>query len=222
MPNDADWKARFAAVVRRKSEAAAAARLPPYRTVAVGRVDDLEPIGNPWTRRLFDGDFYVSRPTPDLPATSLVFVQSRDGNTGTRNPSALGGGETDEHLVYEGLSRVAADGVLAGAATVRDSGVVLSVWRRELVELRASRGLPRHPVQIVATLGRLRFDDTLLLNVSDLSVAVVTTKPWVDAMREELERRPWITPIVIPTPGDLPAAFRALRAMGVARLSAAR
>ena len=39
-----------------------------------------------------------------------------DGNTGAADPSTFGGGETDKHLIYEGLSRVAADGVLAGRA----------------------------------------------------------------------------------------------------------
>ena len=40
-------------------------------------------VENAWTRTVFDGPFYVSRPRdPQLPATSLVFVQSRDGNTG--------------------------------------------------------------------------------------------------------------------------------------------
>ena len=88
----------------------------------------------------------------DLPAANLVFVQSRDGNTVTGDPSALGGGEADKHLIYEGLSRVAADAVLAGARTIRGGDLVLSVWRPELVALRAAMDLPRHPMQIVATL----------------------------------------------------------------------
>ena len=36
-----------------------------------------------------------------------------------RNPQTLGGGETDKHLIYEGLARVSADAVLAGSSTVR-------------------------------------------------------------------------------------------------------
>jgi len=50
---------------------------------------------------------------------SLVFVQAADGNTVASDPALLGGGQTDKHIVYEGLSRVAADAVLAGARTVR-------------------------------------------------------------------------------------------------------
>ncbi|PYR25544.1 MAG: hypothetical protein DMF98_11910, partial [Acidobacteria bacterium] len=88
---------------------------------------DLVAIGNAWTRRLFDGLFYMSAPPIDeLPATNLVFVRSRDGNTVAKDPSMLGGGEADKHLIYEGLSRVAVDAVMAGAETVRSGRVVLS------------------------------------------------------------------------------------------------
>ena len=142
--------------------------------------------------------------TRDIPATGLVFVQSRDGNTGARNPSSLGGGETDKHLIYEGLSRVAADGVLAGAETIRGSQVLFSVWHPELVELRAAMGLPRHPIQIVATLGGLKFDDTLLFNVPELPVIVISTEVWVEKMKEDLARRPWIRTIAMPHPDGLP------------------
>jgi riboflavin biosynthesis pyrimidine reductase len=210
----------FERVVERKTSEARAIELPPLRTVEAGVTEGLEAIGNGWTREKFDGDFFLTPAGRDLPATSLVFVQSSDGNTGARNPSTLGGGPTDKHLVYEGLSRVAADGVLAGAETIRGSSVIFSVWHPELVELRRSLHLPRHPTQIVATLGRLTFDDTLLLNVPELPVIVITTPDWIARMRDELARRPWITSIPMDHPGDLPTAFRAMRAMGVARISA--
>jgi riboflavin biosynthesis pyrimidine reductase len=105
-------------------------------------------IGNEWSRRYFDGPFYVFEPPPDLPAISLVFVQSRDGNTGAARPSDLGGGPTDLHLIYEGLSRVAADAVLAGASSVGPH-TFFTVHHPELVALRLELGLPRHPVQMV-------------------------------------------------------------------------
>ena len=218
-----DWERRFAEAVRRKTREATAAMLPPLQTVEPGATGDLDAIGNRWTRRLFDGDFFVfrlSKVTRDIPATCLVFVQSRDGNTGARNPSSLGGGETDKHLIYEGLSRVAADGVLAGAETIRGSRVILSVWHPELVELRAAMGLPRHPIQIVATLGGLKFDDTLLFNVPELPVIVISTEVWVEKMKGDLARRPWIRAIAMAQPDGLPGAFRSLRSMGVARISA--
>src|SRR3712207_8639295 len=53
------------------------------------------------------------------------------------------GGATDKHVIYEGLSRVAADAVLAGAGTVRGAQLIFSVWHPELVALRSGVGLPR-------------------------------------------------------------------------------
>jgi riboflavin biosynthesis pyrimidine reductase len=207
---------RFAA---RKEQEAARADICPFRTELDAPSDRCEPIGSDWTRRLFDGNFYVSRATDSLPSTSLVFVQSKDGNTGAANPSTLGGGEADKHLIYEGLSRVAADAVLAGAQTIRGGKIVLSVWHPELVSLRASLGLPRHPVQIIATLRGLPFEESLILNIPELRVVLITIPSWVALMHEHLAARPWITPVVMETPADLPDAMRRLRALGIARIS---
>ena len=80
-------------------------------------------IGNTWTRGCFDGDFYIS--VGREPSLNLVFVRSRDGNTETDDPSQLGGGATDAHLIYEGLSRVDVDGVEAQRGRARDLSVVL-------------------------------------------------------------------------------------------------
>ena len=212
-------ESRFVEVVRHKTREAAAAELSGLQTVDVGATDDLAAIGNQWTRQLFDGDFYLSGVPGDIPATNLVFVQSSDGNTGGRNPSSLGGGKTDKYLIYEGLSRVAADGVLSGAETIRGSQVVFSVWRPELVALRAAMRLPRHPIQIIATLGALEFDETLMLNVPELPVIVIAPAVWVQRMKDELARWPWIRPITLGG-DDLPGAFRTLRSFGVDRISA--
>jgi riboflavin biosynthesis pyrimidine reductase len=210
---------RFERLVDRKTREAVAAEIPPLRTVDAGDAAGLEPVGNTWSRRLFGGDFYVSPRGGAVPATSLVFVQSRDGNTGGRHPSALGGGEADKHLIYEGLSRVAADAVLAGARTVSGTAVVLSIWRPELVALRAALRLPRHPVQIVVTSGRLSFDDTLMLNVPELTAIVVAAPDYIDANRAEFVRRPWMTPIAL-GPAGLRGAFQELALRGVGRVSA--
>lgn len=105
-------------------------------------------IGNDWSRQYFGGPFYLFDPPEDLPAISLVFVQSADGNTGTHDPSTLGGGPTDLHLIYEGLSRVAADAVMAGASSVGPHAF-FTVHHPELVRLRLELGLPRHPMQLV-------------------------------------------------------------------------
>ena len=146
-----------------------------------------------------------------------MFVQSSDGNTGTRNPAALGGGATDAHLIYEGLSRVAADGVLAGAETIRGSSVIFSVWRTEVIELRAALRLPRHPIQIVATLGGLTFDDTLLFNVPELPVVVIAPLVLVEGMHDKLARLPWIRTIAMAGRMSCGRISR-LRSMGIARI----
>jgi 5-amino-6-(5-phosphoribosylamino)uracil reductase len=209
----------FAGFVARKEAEAARAGLSPFVTDVDGRPAAAAALGNAWSRRMFDGAFYVS-PTPssDLPATNLVFVQSRDGNTGTPDPSSLGGGESDKHLIYEGLSRVAADAVLAGAETVRSGNIVLSVWHPELVALRASLGLPRHPIQVVATLRGLSLDG-LLFNVPALRVVLLTVGACADLMLTQLAERPWIAVVPMPTAEDLPHAFRRLREMGIGCIS---
>ena len=216
----ADWIDRFEALGHRKTSEARAAAIAPFVTDRDEADDSFAAIGNAWSRAMFGGLFYVSpSPSRDLPATNLVFVQSRDGNTGTHDPSTLGGGDADAHLIYEGLSRVAADAVLAGARTIRGGQLVLSVWRPELVALRAAMTLPRHPIQVVATLQGLALDEGLMFNVPALRVILITVAPAADAMREELTARPWISLVVMDDPSGLRNAFRELRRLGVVRMS---
>ena len=211
----------FKAYEAKKTADAIASRPPGFATEYDRAPAGLVAIGNAWTRQLFDGAFYLSpAPGPTRPACSLVFVQSKDGNTGARNPATLGGGETDLHLIYEGLSRVGADAVMSGAETTRGGGIVFSVWHPELVALRASLGKPRHPVQIVATLRGLDVEHAMLFNVPDLHVVLVTVGTCAQLMRPALASRPWITPVVMQEPTDLAWAFEQLRAMGIERISA--
>jgi len=219
MPS-ADCSVRFERLVARKEAAARDAAIAAFITDADRPDAALVAMGNAWSRTMFDGPFYLSAAlSPGLPATSLVFVQSLDRNTGATDPASLGGGEADRHLIYEGLSRVAADAVLAGAETVRSGNIVLSTWRPELVELRRSRGLPRHPIQIVATLRGLKLDDGLLFNVPELRVILLTLPAGSELMRTQLADRPWVMPIAMPTAHDLPFAFRQLRELGIQRIS---
>jgi riboflavin biosynthesis pyrimidine reductase len=213
------WQERFEGFAAARTADAVAAALPPYRTEIDADPAWARHIGNAWTRARFDGPFYLSNPHSDRPACSLVFVQSADGNTGAPNPSSLGGGSTDKHLIYEGLSRVAADAVLSGAETLRASDTVLSVWHPELVALRASLALPRHPVQAVATLRGVPIDDMLMFNVPDVSAVVVTIPAAADRMRDAIDRRPWTRMFVMADQHHLPAAFAWLRARGVDTLS---
>ena len=214
---------RLDAYSARKEDEAVEASLAAWTTEVERPTPGVFAIGNDWSRALFDGDFYLSTlstlSSADLPSTSLVFVQSRDGNTGAKDPATLGGGETDKHVIYEGLSRVAADAVMAGAETVRPGTMVLSVWRPELVALRASLGLPRHPAQIVATLRGLDLDNTLMFNEPDVRVIIVTVPDCSRVMRGGIAERPWITPLVMPSARDLPHAFRAIRRLGIQRIS---
>jgi 5-amino-6-(5-phosphoribosylamino)uracil reductase len=215
----ADWRLQYEALAARKTAEALAAAIAPLATEVDQPDALLVPIGNAWSRQMFDGPFYVS-PLPDArPASNLVFVQSRDGDTVAGNPTSLGGGEADKHLIYEGLTRVAADAVLSGAATIRGGDLVLSIWHPELVALRASLGLPRHPMQIVATLRGIDLDHGLMFNVPELPAAVITVARGAEAMRSGLAARPWITPIVMNSPHDLADAFRQLRGIGARRLS---
>jgi riboflavin biosynthesis pyrimidine reductase len=203
----------------RKMRSAVAASIAPMATDIDRHPPDAIPIGNDWTRSLFDGPFYVSPPRDAaFPSTSLVFVQSKDGNTGAKNPASLGAGNADAHLLYEGLSRVAADAVLAGAETIRGGQILFSVWHPELVKLRGALGLPRHPTQIVATLRGLNLDG-LIFNVPEIPVMLLTVGGCTDLMMTALAERPWITPIVMPTARDLPFAMREMRKRGVTRVS---
>src|SRR5215203_6136858 len=124
----------------------------------------MQRIGNEWTTHLFDGPFYQSTDPVQagLPVVNLIFVQSAERNTIADHPQLLGGGLTDKHLIIEGLSRVGADAVLAGAVTARSRSLVLSVWHPQLVSLRLDLGKPRHPMQVVVTAaGELPFDEGL-------------------------------------------------------------
>jgi riboflavin biosynthesis pyrimidine reductase len=178
----------------------------------------LRTIGDAWTRAHYDGDFHLFEPPPNLPAVSMVFVQSREGNTVVADPSSLGGGATDTHLIYEGLSRVAAEAVLAGAASV-GANAFFSVWHPELISLRRDLGLSRHPAQVVMSQrGRVNLD-ALLFTVPDVPVFLILGEDGVRRLEPQLAARPWIT--IVPVTGpDLIDAFRRLRlGHGLTRIS---
>src|SRR4051812_33119210 len=212
----AEWRARFDEYELHKTAEANAAEIAPLVTERDEAADSLLAIGNAWSRAMFGGLFYLSNPpSADLPATNLVFVQSRNGNTVTSDPSSFGGGEADKHLIYEGLSRVAADAVLAGSRSISAGRVVFSVWRRELVALRAAMALPRHPAPIVATLHGVDLESGLLFNTPELRVIILTAARGAAAMRHALKARPWIEPVVRDDANDMRSAFEELRRHGI-------
>jgi len=213
---------RFDEYCRARERAAAAAVLPPYRTVAVDvQLGDFRAIGNDWSRALFDGDFYRTSRKEDIPATNLVFVESRDGNTGANNPSTLGGGDTDKHLIYEGLSRVDADAVLSGATTARSDELIFSVWHPEMVRLRRELGRRRHPAQVVVvSRGAPRIETALMFQVPEIPVFLVTTSDAAASLRLQVATRPWIQVIDGGQPLSMRAALRQLDAHGIETVSA--
>jgi riboflavin biosynthesis pyrimidine reductase len=208
----------FAAHKTRDAAAASIARL----STVFDRRDSLRVrvrgIGNAWSRLHYGGDFGLVRASRP-PAISLVFVQTQDGNTGGSDPSAFGGGATDTHLIYEGLSRVAADAVLAGARSVhRDA--FFSVWHPDLVALRASLGLARHPAQlIVSSRGRLNLA-ARLFNVPEVRVILIAGDECIARQGTALRTRPWVR--VLPLGGgNLGQIFERLqREEGIQRISA--
>jgi riboflavin biosynthesis pyrimidine reductase len=209
-----DWGAALDAFAARR--AAAANRQLPRVCTVMDRAGELrlESIGNGASAAAFDGPFYQSPRAANGLSMGVVFVRSRQGNTGARDPSSLGAGPVDEHLIYEGLTRAAADAVVVGAGTLHDSSF-FSVWRPELVELRLSRGLPRHPAQVIMSVdGTPCPDDVLLFNLPDVPVFVVTSRAGRDRLAPALASRAWVHPIVAPS---LPEQFEELRSRGLLR-----
>ena len=214
---------RFDDYCRAKERAAVAAALPPYKTAAIDlQLGTFRAIGNTWSRALFDGDFYRSTYVNlDIPVTNLVIVESREGNTGADDPATLGGGQTDKHLIYEGLSRVDADAVLAGATTARGDELVFSVWHPELVALRRDLGRTRHPAHvIVSSHSALHIEDALMFQVPEISVYLVTTSDAASSLRLQVATRPWIHVIDGGQPLSMRTALGELRTRGIETVSA--
>jgi riboflavin biosynthesis pyrimidine reductase len=213
--------ARFLDYCRARESAAAAAVLSPYRTEAVAsNLGHFHAIGNEWSRALFDGDFYRSSRKDDIPVTNLVFVESRDGNTGTDDPSTLGGGQTDKYLIYEGLSRVEADAVLAGATTAASDDLVFSIWHPQMVALRLAYGRARHPAQVIVCGRRSpRLETALMFQVPDLPVFLLSASDHVASLSRQTAGRPWITVIDSGQPLSMRTGLRALKAHGIGTVS---
>jgi riboflavin biosynthesis pyrimidine reductase len=182
---------------------------------------DCVTIGNDWSRYLYDGPFHLaSDHGSETPLVSLVFVQSRDGNTGADNPDSLGGGPVDKHLIYEGLSRVAVDGVLSGAKSVGQH-TFFSVWHPELVSLRTSLGLPRHPAQIIVTgTGCVDLERALVFNVPAVPVFILSTASGCERLAQAVSQRQGIELIAM-SHDQLRAPLSFLRReRGIRRISA--
>ena len=218
-----DWPTRFAAFVDQKTTAALTASIPGYLTTESNGADlGLRSITNAWASERFDGPFFESETSnPALPAVNTVFVQSSDGNTGAQNPMDLGGGLTDKHLIYEGLSSAHADAILTGASTIRGAQMVMAIWHPELVALRTALGLERYPAQVVATRsGDLAVESALLFNVPELRVYILTDDTGAEELKPQTRRRPWIRVLSGGRESDVIAGLKTLRTdYGIARVS---
>jgi riboflavin biosynthesis pyrimidine reductase len=213
-------QADFASFTADKTRTAAAAAIERLSTnFDRSAAEPVHGIGNEWSRTHYGGDFNLYVPPDGGTALSLVFVQSKNGNTGAKDPSALGGGPTDEHLIYEGLSRVAADAVLAGAGSLPRRSL-FSVWHPELVALRASLGLARHPAQIVVSKEGRRLDFTsLLFNVPDVTVFLIAGDACLSRHTPALRERPWIRCAPIEGGGIRSVLERLRSEAGIRRIS---
>jgi riboflavin biosynthesis pyrimidine reductase len=212
----------FAAFAERKCREAASARVAHLTTVEDHGVRlDCTRVGNAWSIEHYDGFFLLPACAPEeLPCMSLCFVQSRARNTGAPNPDVLGGGPTDKHLIYEGLSRVAADAVMAGAATAEGASTFFSVWHPQLVALRAALGLPRHPAQIVLTArGLVDVAGALLFNVPEVPAYIIAAPMACERLHPLVKDRPLVE--IIPMDDDDPCiALKYLREKhGIDRIS---
>jgi riboflavin biosynthesis pyrimidine reductase len=220
-------KLGFQDYCRQKEAAAMAAPLGGMTTIAEESGGaDLLSFGNAWTRRLFDGDFHSSAgpASPDLPSVSLILTEAHpdaEALTTMAVAPVAAFGNTVPHLLHEGLTRVDADAVLGGIGTPGTGNQICSVWHPELVKLRAERGLPRHPVQVLVTnSGDVRFHECLLFHEPSLPVIVVTRTSLVTAVRARLRECPWVDVIGAGDPLDLRAALVQLRDRGMAVVSA--
>ena len=108
---------------------------------------------------------------------------------------------------------------MAGARTVRGGDIVFSVWHPELIALRDSLGLSRHPIQIVVTNRGIDPDRALLFNVPEIRVVLLTGASVPSTIEDAIRARPWVSHLPLPPDGTLRAAFERLRQIGIGRVS---
>jgi riboflavin biosynthesis pyrimidine reductase len=180
-------------------------------------------ITDSWSHQLFDGNFFRSKPKDDgLPQLSTVFVQDKNGNTDTAsgNPGDLGGGETDYHLIYEGLSRLDADGVMAGANTIRGMGKIFSVWHHNFFKIRKKFASSLFPAQIIVTAsGNIDIENELMFNLPDIRVFVITTENGANQLGKKIGDRSQVSIISTGEKIKYHDALQMLKSFGINKIS---
>jgi riboflavin biosynthesis pyrimidine reductase len=107
---------------------------------------------------------------------------------------------------------------MAGATTA-SGAVFCSVWHPEIVALRQSLGLPRHPAQVVLSRdGNLDLDRPLMFNVPEVPVYILGGSRCCERLAAVSRQRPWIS-VIRMEDGNLASAFRDLRLRGLGRIS---
>lgn len=102
--------------------------------------------------------------------------------------------------------------MLTGALTIKGEQMIFGVWHPELVALRASLGLPRYPVQVVATRsGHLEITSALIYNVPEVQVVILTGDEGRARLAPELSDRPWITVLSGGADSDVTSGLKALK-----------
>ncbi len=93
---------------------------------------------------------YRFTPMPPRPHTTVILAMSADGKIADAHRSApqFGSANDKYHLEWQVAQ---ADGVLAGATTLRAGGTAMRVMHPELLRDRENQGKPPQPVQIVCT-----------------------------------------------------------------------
>jgi riboflavin biosynthesis pyrimidine reductase len=166
--------------VRRETEVASRKVLP-MRTILEFETRQFPELLPRRVTDIYDGYFYAPLPsTRDRPYGTIVFASTLNGKVTFAEPKDIKATFTDYYFYHE-LSKVFADAVIAGAATVRGSSdeqrFTMSLYDPELIAFR-TRVLhkPRHPLQVVVTgSGNIATEKEYIFSLSEFKVAVFTT-----------------------------------------------
>ncbi len=184
----------FKDYAERKTRRAASVETPGVITLE-DRTDqfEVEKLEHPVIERFWGGPFYYSKKAHDskLPVVNLVFVEDKNGNTGSDEPWNLGGGETD-FMIYEGASRVHVDAIIAGSKTAE--GIVLSTWHPDLLKFRTEvLKKPAFATNVLTTeRGELDIENELIFNNPELQVVILTGDSGKAKLEPKIGHRSWV------------------------------
>ena len=149
------------------------------------------------------------------PYVFLNMVASADGGTVVDGVSEQLGGDADRHIFL--LLRSLADGILAGAETVRTEGYGPPRIRPEFAAGRAERGQPLRPrIAVVSRSLELDWDSALFADDDSRPFVLAPA----DADADRLQRARAVADVITAGLGgvDLAAALRHLSEQGIAAL----